>query len=91
VSQISDFEAQVLSELGARHGNALGSCSVCGDPVLLDENFMRVDGRVAHVNCPHLRPRPRGEEAGRALWRWRHDKGTDGRPRLPARAQRASV
>jgi hypothetical protein len=51
VSQVSDFDAQVRSELLARH-SSLGWCSACGEPVLLEENFMSVDGRVAHVNCP---------------------------------------
>lgn len=45
------FEEQVRSELLTLHASSLGWCAACGKPVLLEENFMHLEGRVAHVNC----------------------------------------
>lgn len=40
------------SHLGALRGKDLGACSECGRPVLFEQNFMRLQGRVSHVCCP---------------------------------------
>jgi hypothetical protein len=52
MSQSSEFDAQVRSELLALRAGSLGWCAACGGPVLVEENFMRLEGRVAHVSCP---------------------------------------
>ncbi|HEU0316551.1 MAG TPA: PilZ domain-containing protein [Solirubrobacteraceae bacterium] len=51
MSQISEFDAQLRSELLARHAGNLGWCAACGEPVLLTEDSMCIEGRVAHVDC----------------------------------------
>ena len=51
ISQLSEFAAQVRGELLARHAGSLGCCAACGAPVLVEENFMHIEGRVAHVDC----------------------------------------
>jgi hypothetical protein len=51
MSQVGEFDARLRSELQAVRSSSVGWCAACGVPVLLEENFMRVEGRVAHVNC----------------------------------------
>lgn len=60
MSQVSEFDANVRGELLAVHGNGLGWCSGCDAPVLIEQNFMRIDGRVAHVDC---RAKAAGDQA----------------------------
>ena len=63
MSQLSEFAAQVRSELLARHAGNLGWCAACGGPVLVEDNFMHIEGRVAHVDC---RPAQTGPATARS-------------------------
>jgi hypothetical protein len=33
----------------------LGHCPVCGTSVLVDDEFLRIDGRVLHAECVRYR------------------------------------
>jgi hypothetical protein len=51
MSQITEFDARVRSELQTERSGSLGWCAACGARVLLEDDFMRVEGRVTHVDC----------------------------------------
>ncbi len=76
MSQISEFDAQLRSELLARHAGNLGWCAACGEPVLLADDSMCVEGRVAHVDCRRGAARRAGDRAARPV-------GAPVRPRVP--------
>lgn len=44
--------AAVQRELAKLRGKNLGACAACGQPVFVEQNFSRFEGRVSHVRCP---------------------------------------
>jgi hypothetical protein len=92
MSQISEFDdARVQSEHLDLHTGRLGCCSACGEPVLLAETFIHLEGRVAHVGCGRGEARSDLREAGeRGPERPTADRVGRARIALPCILQRRS-